>query len=106
MDITQLVIGVIGICVLFVTLVILPLARAKFGNENVDEFLRWVKIGVQAAEQIYSITDGELKKMYVLEFLDSKGYDINEDEVDKAIEAAVLELHTAMYGVTYERAET
>ena len=53
MDITQPVIGVIGICVLFVTLVILPLARAKFGNENVEEFLRWVKIGVQAAEQIY-----------------------------------------------------
>lgn len=105
MDITQLVIGVIGICVLFVTMVILPLARAKFGNENVEEFLRWVKIGVQAAEQIYAITDGEQKKMYVLEFLDSKGYDINEDEVDKAIEAAVLELHTAMYGVTYERAE-
>ena len=105
MDITQLVIGVIGICVLFVTMVILPLARAKFGNENVDEFLRWVKIGVQAAEQIYAITDGEQKKMYVLEFLDSKGYDINEDEVDKAIEAAVLELHTAMYGVTYERDE-
>lgn len=106
MDITQLVIGVIGICVLFVTMVILPLARAKFGNENVEEFLRWVKIGVQAAEQIYAITDGEQKKKYVLEFLDSKGYDINEDEVDKAIEAAVLELHTAMYGVTYERAET
>ena len=106
MDITQLVIGVIGICVLFVTMVILPLARAKFGNENVDEFLRWVKIGVQAAEQIYAITDGEKKKAYVLEFLDSKGYDINEGEVDKAIEAAVLELHTAMYGVTYERAET
>ena len=105
MDITQLVIGVIGICVLFVTMVILPLARAKFGNENVSEFLRWVKIGVQAAEQIYAITDGEQKKMYVLEFLDSKGYDINEDEVDKAIEAAVLELHTAMYGVTYERAD-
>ena len=105
MDITQLVIGVIGICVLFVTMVILPLARAKFGNENVEEFLRWVKIGVQAAEQIYAITDGEQKKMYVLEFLYSKGYDINEDEVDKAIEAAVLELHTAMYGVTYERAE-
>lgn len=105
MDITQLIIGVIGICVLFVTMVILPLARAKFGSENVEEFLRWVKIGVQAAEQIYAITDGEQKKMYVLEFLDSKGYDINEDEVDKAIEAAVLELHTAMYGVTYERAE-
>ena len=105
MDITQLVIGVIGICVLFVTMVILPLARAKFGNENVEEFLRWVKIGVQAAEQIYAITDGEQKKMYVLEFLDSKGYDINEDEVDKAIEAAVLELHTSMYGVTYERAQ-
>ena len=98
MDITQLVIGVIGICVLFVTMVILPLARAKFGNESVEEFLRWVKIGVQAAEQIYAIADGEQKKMYVLEFLDSKGYDVNEDEVDKAIEAAVLELHTTLYG--------
>lgn len=106
MDITQPVIGVIGICVLFVTLVILPLARAKFGNENVEKFMRWVKIGVQAAEQIYAITDGEQKKQYVLAFLEEQGYNVNAAEVDKAIEAAVLELHTAMYGVTYERAET
>lgn len=99
-DLTPLAIGVIALCVVFITTVALPLARAKWGNENVNEFLQWVRIGVQAAEQIFDLTQGEQKKLYVLEFLEAQGYAIDEAEVENAIEAAVLELHTELYGVT------
>ncbi len=34
------------------------------------------------------------KKQYVLEFLKSKGFDLNEESVNNAIEAAVKQLNT------------
>ena len=55
--------------------------------------LRWVDIAVSAAEQLYDAAQGGQKKLYVLGFLRDKGYDIDEDEIDLAIEAAVLRLH-------------
>ena len=35
-----------------------------------------------------------MKKQYVLEFLKSKGFDLNEESVNNAIEAAVKQLNT------------
>jgi hypothetical protein len=101
LDLTPLAVAIISLCVVFITGVALPLAKAKWGAENVNEFLQWVRIGVQAAEQIYEFTDGKEKKKYVLNFLAEQGYNVNEAEVDSAIEAAVLELHTELYGVKY-----
>lgn len=100
-DLTPLAVSVISLCVVFITVVVLPLARAKWGNENVNEFLQWVRIGVQAAEQIFDLTDGKAKKQYVLNFLAQQGYAVDGVEVENAIEAAVLELHTELYGVNY-----
>ena len=99
MDLTPVVVALIALCVVLVTTIALPAARAKWGDANVNEFLRWVKIGVQAAEQIYALTEGREKKRYVLNFLEAQGYNIDKAEVDSAIEAAVLELHTQLYGV-------
>lgn len=99
-DITSLAAAIVALCAVFITSVALPLARAKWGNENVSEFLAWVRIAVSAAEQIYDVTQGAQKKRYVLEFLYSMGYKVDEEKVNSAIEAAVLELHTELYGVT------
>lgn len=99
MDLTPVVVAMIALVVALITAIVLPAARAKWGDANVNEFLRWVKIGVQAAEQIYELTDGAEKKRYVLNFLEAQGYNIDKAEVDSAIEAAVLELHTQLYGV-------
>lgn len=104
-DLTPIVQAVIALCAVFITAVVIPYIKAKYTSEDISEFMVWVEIGVKAAEQIYKQTDGELKKQYVLTFLAEQGYKVTEDEVDKAIEAAVLELHTAIYGVTYERTE-
>ena len=99
MDLTPVVVAMIALVVALITAIVLPAARAKWGDANVNEFLRWVKIGVQAAEQIYELTEGSEKKRYVLNFLEAQGYNIDKAEVDSAIEAAVLELHTQLYGV-------
>ena len=55
--------------------------------------LRWVEIAVSAAEQLYDAAAGSEKKGFVLDFLSDKGYDIDLDRLDLAIEAAVLRLH-------------
>lgn len=104
-DLTSIVQALVALCAVFITAVVIPYLRAKYANEDLSALLAWVEIGVKAAEQLYRQTDGELKKDYVLEFLASKGYYVDDAEVEKAIEAAVLELHAALYGNAYAGSE-
>ena len=98
-DLTPIVQALIAACAALITAVVIPYIRAKYANEDISSLLAWVEIGVKAAEQLYRDTDGPLKKTYVLDFLASKGYCVDNTEVEKAVEAAVLELHSALYGV-------
>lgn len=101
-DITPIVQAFIALCAVVITSVVIPWVKAKYSNESVSEFLVWVDIAVRAAEQIYDSTDGAEKKKYVLNLLDEHGYVIDGEQVDSAIEAAVLDLHSALYGESYE----
>ena len=66
----------------------------KTTDEQRKELLEWVKIGVAAAEQLYEGQGrGEEKKKYVLEFLASMGFTVDEEAVNAAIEAAVNQLN-------------
>ena len=56
------------------------------------------EIGVKAAEQLYTATDGAAKKAYVVNFLAEKGIQFDVETIDKLIEAAVLQLHHELYG--------
>ena len=63
---------------------------------EVNEVLRtdrYAQLAVAAAQQLYHQLNGAERKQYVRDFLASKGYDVKDDEVDNAIEAAVLRLH-------------
>ena len=102
-NLTPIVQSLIAACAALITAVVIPYIRAKYANEDVNSLLAWVEIGVKAAEQLYRDTDGPLKKAYVLEFLASKGYCVDDTEVEQAVEAAVLELHSALYGVANAR---
>lgn len=59
---------------------------------------KWIKIAVSAAEQIYKETGmGNVKKEYVLEFINSKfKFGITEEELETLIESAVKELNIVM----------
>lgn len=97
-DLTPIIQAVIALCAVLITTFVIPWVKSKVGEQNTDNMLAWVTIAVQAAEQLYTSTDGAAKKEYVLNFLEEKGFEVDTDEIDLAIESAVLSLHTALYG--------
>lgn len=105
MDVTEIILLAIFLLASVASAVFLPWLKSKIGNENLVEFLKWVEIGVAAAEQLFSSFDGPKKKAYVVQFLEDKGITFDEDEVDAAIEAAVNRLHAELYGKNTEGTE-
>ena len=72
---------------------LIPYIKEKVTAEQLATIKLWVKVAVQAAEMLYTGSGrGEEKKKYVVEFLNSKGFTLNTEEIDNLIEAAVLEL--------------
>lgn len=103
MNITPIINAFIALLATIVTCIVIPKVREllteKIGAQWADTLLNWASVAVAAAEQIYSSDQGTVKKAYVLEFLASKGYDVESNEVDNAIECAVLELHKALKSI-------
>ena len=94
-DITPVVNAVIALTATVVSVSLIPWIKSKTTAQQRSELVAWAKIGVAAAEQIYvGQGRGDEKKQYVLEFLKSKGFDLNEESVNNAIEAAVKQLNT------------
>lgn len=94
-DITPVVNAVIALTATVVSAFLIPWIKSKTTAQQRSELVAWAKIGVAAAEQIYvGQGRGDEKKQYVLEFLKSKGFDLNEESVNNAIEAAVKQLNT------------
>ena len=92
-DITPIVNAVITLIVALVVAFVIPWLKQKVSAEKLAQYYEWVTIAVQAAEQIYTGSGrGAEKKAYVLEFLNSKGFDLDWEEVENMIEAAVYEL--------------
>lgn len=98
MDLTPLINAVIALAAAAVTAFVIPWLRKKLEENDLKQLESWVKIGVSAAEQLYNSLQGEEKKQYVLAFLRDKGYDVSTQDVENAVEAAVLQLHSALYG--------
>lgn len=93
-DITPIINAVIALAAAGVTVFLIPWIKSKTTDEQRKELLEWVKIGVAAAEQLYKGQGrGEEKKKYVLEFLASMGFTVDEEAINAAIEAAVNQLN-------------
>lgn len=93
MELTEIIKLAIELIVAIASLWLVPWLKAKCNAEQVADMLRWVEIAVSAAEQLYDAAQGSAKKQYVVSFLEERGYRVDENEVDLAIEAAVLRLH-------------
>ena len=93
MDITPIIRAGLLLIGAVITAVIVPLIRAKLSEQQLANVQTWVKVAVEAAEQIYKGTGrGQDKKAFVLDFLDKKGLTLDFPSIDNMIEAAVLEL--------------
>lgn len=99
MDITEIVTLVMRLAVVLITTFLVPWIKKRVDAEKLLEVRKWTMIAVEAAEMIYNGMDmGETKKAFVEEFLNRKGFNLTTDEVDKLIEAAVLEMNNALWG--------
>ena len=104
-DITPIIEAVIKLIMAFVCVMIIPCLKEKFSQTQLDNALVWIKIAVQAAEQLYTSTQGSEKKAYVVKYIQDKGFKINASDIDGLIESAVLELHDKLYGSNKEKKE-
>ena len=99
MDITQIVVAVIGLVSVLITTFLIPYIKSKTNNEQQQALAIIVQTAVQGAEQIYSGTGlGQKKKEWVLQHLKDKGINIDANsvsaEIDALIEAAVYAIHS------------
>ncbi len=93
-DITPIVNAVIALIAAAVSVFLIPWIKSKTTDAQRKELVEWVKIGVAAAEQLYKGQGrGEEKKQYVLDFLKQKGFTVDEESINAAIEAAVSQLN-------------
>lgn len=92
-DITVIIEAVFALIAAIITAVVIPYIKSKTTSQQQSDIASWVDIAVAAAEQIYNGSGrGEEKKAYVLEWLRSRGIDVDSEAIDAMIEAAVYAL--------------
>ena len=96
MDITKLVVALIGLLSTIVTVFLAPYLKTKWDVAKVEKLSELARRFVLAAEQLLGPGGGTRKKEKVQDWLEEKGYNVSLDEVDSAIEAAVKEMNIAM----------
>lgn len=96
-DITQIVVALIGLMGVVITTVAVPLIRSKVTNEQWESIKNYALAGVQAAEIIFNAQGkGEDKLEWVSEYIEAQckahGIEIDMDTVRIAIENAWKQL--------------
>ena len=92
-DLTSIANAVIALIAAIITAFVIPWIRSKTTAAQFEKIKMWVTVAVEAAEQLYTGSGrGAEKKAYVVEFLNSKGFKIDAETLDKLIEAAVFNL--------------
>lgn len=93
-NITPLINAGIALIAAVITVFLIPWIKANTTAKQQEKMLKWVEIGVRAAEQIFDGDGlGAEKKAYVMQFLAEKGYTANLAEIEAAIESYVLQFN-------------
>lgn len=93
-DLTSLFEAIITLIFALISAFLIPYIKSKVSAEKFETIKKWVTVAVQAAEMLYHESGmGEQKKAYVIEYLNSRGYDLDTDTLNNLIESAVLELN-------------
>lgn len=92
-DATQIVEAVFALLAVVISAVVIPYIKQRTTAAQQAEINAWVRIAVNAAEQIYAGAGrGAEKKQYVIEWLNSHGITIDSNKIDALVEAAVYEM--------------
>lgn len=93
-DLTQIILAVIALLGGIITTFIIPFLNKKLTAQQIENIRKAARIAVYAAEQLFTPEQWAEKKKYAQEYLRSQGYDIDTVQIDAAIEAEVLALHS------------
>lgn len=96
-DITEIVVAVIGLLGIIITSVVVPLIKSKLTNSQWESIKNYALAGVQAAEIIFNAQGkGKEKLEWVTEYIENQckahGIEIDMDTVRVAIENAWKDL--------------
>ena len=92
-DITPIIEAILGLLAAIITAIIVPYIKSRTTAEQQAQIDAWVKIGVTAAEQVFTGAGlGDEKKAYVIDFLKKHGYILDDERIDALIESAVFEM--------------
>lgn len=91
-DLTQIILAIITLIFGLVTRYAIPWIKNKLNDQQYDVFATLVRVGVFAAEQLFTSEQWKEKKQYVVDLLKENGYEIDSTAVDALIEATVREL--------------
>lgn len=95
-DYTELIQALITLASVIITGFLIPILKQKLSAEKRAKLNDYVRIAVNAAEQLYGSKAGQEKKRYVINFLSSKGLYFDEAEVEAMIESEVYKLTQAL----------
>ena len=101
-DYTQIIVAIISLLSALITAFLIPWLRERYSSDKLQRIGQLVKIGVQAAEQLYGSGMGQTKLDYVFSFLEKNGVKFDKDyvynQVRGMIESAVLEVNSSEGG--------
>lgn len=95
-DLTPLMNALITIIAAVLLRYVVPWLNSKTTAQEREDLLVWVDIAVRAAQQLLYHANGSERLEYVMDYLEDKGFDVDDASVRNAIEAAVLELHHSL----------
>ena len=91
-DLTQIILAVITLIGGLIARYLVPWLKAKLTGNKWEAFRSLVRVGVYAAEQLFTSEQWKEKKQYVVNLLKENGYSVDTTAVDAEIEAMVREL--------------
>ena len=97
-DLTQIILAVITLISAVLTGFVIPWLKNKLTDHQYDTLAALVRVGVFAAEQLFTSDMWKEKKQYVVDLLQENGYTVDTLAVDALIEATVRELRIEQGG--------
>lgn len=92
-DITEIIVALIGLLSVIVTTVAVPLLKERLTEQQEHNLAYWIRVAVMAAEGMFTATgSGQAKYDYVIDYLEARGFEVDDAKIKGLIESAVYEL--------------
>ena len=84
-DVTQIIVAIIGLLSAIITYRIIPWIKANTTEKQQAIIRAAIQTAVYAAEQLYGAGHGQEKYDYAVDWLKSHGYDVDKAEIEAAV---------------------